>query len=244
VTSVPAVASEVASGPDVLAWLRTLAAIAFVLAVPFLLIGANLRSLVSDRDFMLAGFRDNQVALTTGLDDRELARVADAFVQYFKVPPGRMDVQVTVGGQTRPLFNEREIEHMEDVQALIQLFFRLQVLAAVVMAARVVLALVVERSVVPLGRDMLLGAGLVVALVVLVGILAQIDFTELWIRFHEVAFRNDLWQLDPTSDYLIMLFPEPFWYACTIRMATGMALQTALLAAGGFLAWRFGPGPH
>ena len=72
-----------------------------------------------------------------------------------------------------------------------------------------------------------------VALVVLVGVLSLMDFDGLWTRFHQIAFRNDLWQLDPTTDYLIMLFPEPFWFTATIRMATTVALQTVLLAAVG-----------
>jgi uncharacterized membrane protein len=52
----------------------------------------------------------------------------------------------------------------------------------------------------------------------------------LWTRFHQIAFRNGLWLLDPTRDYLIMLFPPPFWFAATIRMATSVALQTLLVA--------------
>jgi integral membrane protein (TIGR01906 family) len=80
---------------------------------------------------------------------------------------------------------------------------------------------------------MLWSTALMVALVVLVGVLSLMDFEALWTRFHQIAFRNDLWQLDPSRDYLIMLFPEPFWFTATIRMATSVALQTVLLAAIG-----------
>jgi integral membrane protein (TIGR01906 family) len=59
------------------------------------------------------------------------------------------------------------------------------------------------------------------------------DFDALWTRFHQIAFRNDLWQLDPTRDYLIMLFPEPFWFTATLRMATTVALQTVVVAVVG-----------
>jgi uncharacterized membrane protein len=60
----------------------------------------------------------------------------------------------------------------------------------------------------------------------------------LWTRFHQIAFRNDLWQLDPDRDYLIMLFPEPFWYTATIRMAVTIALETVVIALlGGLLAF-------
>jgi integral membrane protein (TIGR01906 family) len=229
-TTVPTTASRVTAAPDLLDWVRSLVSLAFVLLLPLLIIGTSLRGLVTDRDFMLRGFEDNNVATTTGLDDAQLGRIADAFVAYFQAPRGQIQMQVTAFGQPRPLFNDREVAHMEDVQALIQFFLRMQLIAAAVVVVRLAFAIIVDRSAVPLGRDMLWSTGLMVALVILVGVLSLLDFDALWTRFHQIAFRNDLWQLDPNSDYLIMLFPEPFWFAATIRMATSVALQTALVA--------------
>jgi integral membrane protein (TIGR01906 family) len=221
------------AAPDVLDWVRSLVSLVFVLLLPLLIIGTSLRGLVTDRDFMLRGFRDNQVAATTGLDDPQLQRIADAFVTYFQSPPGQIQMQVTAFGQSRPLFNDREVAHMEDVQALIQVFFRLQIVAAAAVLLRLGFALVFDRGVVPLGREMLWSTGLMVGLVVLVAVLSLLDFDALWTRFHQIAFRNDLWLLDPRTDYLIMLFPEPFWFTATIRMATSVALQTVLVAVIG-----------
>jgi integral membrane protein (TIGR01906 family) len=220
----------VTAAPDLLLWVRGVVSIAFVLMLPLLIIGTSLRALVTDRDFMLAGFRDNQVGLTTGLDDPQLQRIADAFVAYFQAPPGQIQMQVTAFGQSRLLFNDQEVAHMEDVQALVQLFLRLQVIAAGVVILRLIFVLVFDHSGVPLGREMLASTALMVGLIILVAILSMIDFDALWTRFHQIAFRNNLWLLDPTRDYLIMLFPEPFWFAATIRMATTVAVQTALVA--------------
>jgi integral membrane protein (TIGR01906 family) len=227
--------------PDLLDLVRSLVSLAFVLLLPMLVISTSLRALVTDRDFMLRGFQDNQVALSTGLDAPQLERIADAFVAYFQSPPGQIQMQVTVRGQSQPLFNDREVQHMEDVRALIQWFLRLQLVAAGVVLVRLVFAFALDRSAVPLGREMLWSTALMLGLVVLVGILSLIDFEALWTRFHQVAFRNDLWQLDPTRDYLIMLFPEPFWFAATLRMAASVAIQMALVAIiGGALVF-FGP---
>lgn len=229
-------------GAVVLAWLQIALSLLFVVALPLLIIGTNLRLLVGDRELMLTGFRRDRVDAVTGLDQASLERVADAFVRYLgQDPPGRMDVQVEIQGQRRPLFNERELLHMEDVQALIHQFFRLQVIAAVIVAARVLWALGVERSARSLGRDMLLSTALVVALVVVIGLLSAVDFSALWTRFHQVAFRNDLWQLDPRTDYLIMLFPQPAWFTYTLRMVGGTAGMTLIAGVAGFLAWRYSP---
>ena len=232
-TTVPTTAPRVTATPDLLDWVRGLVSVAFVLLLPLLIIGTSLRGLVTDRDFMLRGFEDNQVATTTGLDEAQLQRIAEAFVAYFQGPRGQLQLQVTAFGQSRPLFNDREVAHMEDVQALIQFFLRMQLVAAAVVVVRLAVALVFDRSVTPVGRDMLWSTGLMVALVIVVGVLSLLDFDALWTRFHQIAFRNDLWQLDPSRDYLIMLFPEPFWFTATIRMATSVALQTLLVAVLG-----------
>ena len=232
-TTVPTTAPRVTTTPDLLDWVRGLVSVAFVLLLPLLIIGTSLRGLVTDRDFMLRGFEENQVATTTGLDEAQLQRIADAFVAYFQGPRGQLQLQVTAFGQSRPLFNDREVAHMEDVQALIQFFLRMQLVAAAVVVVRLAVALIFDRSVAPVGRDMLWSTGLMVALVIVVGVLSLLDFDALWTRFHQIAFRNDLWQLDPSRDYLIMLFPEPFWFTATIRMATSVALQTLLVAVLG-----------
>jgi integral membrane protein (TIGR01906 family) len=223
----------VTAAPDVLDWLRGLVSLAFVLLLPLLIIGTSLRALVTDRDFMLSGFRDNHVAATTGLDDVQLQHIADAFISYFQSPPGQIQMQVTAFGQSRRLFNDREVAHMEDVQALIQVFLRLQVIAAAAVILRLAFVVIFDRAVVPVGREMLWSTGLMVALIVLVAVLSFLDFDALWTRFHQIAFRNDLWLLDPRTDYLIMLFPEPFWLAATIRIATSVALQTIVVAVVG-----------
>jgi len=223
----------VSAAPDILDWVRGLVSLAFVLLLPLLIIGTSLRGLVTDRDLMLRGFRDNQVARTTGLDDPQLQRIADAFVAYFQGPPGQIQMQVTAFGQSRPLFNDKEVTHMEDVQSLIQFFLRMQIVAAAVVVVRLSVAIAFDRASAPIGRELLWSTALMVALVVLVGLLSLMDFDALWTRFHQIAFRNDLWQLDPSKDYLIMLFPEPFWFTATLRMATTVALQTVLIAVVG-----------
>ena len=232
-STVRPVAARVSAAPDVLVWVRGLVSLAFVLLVPLLIIGTSLRGLVTDRDLMLRGFRDNQVAKTTGLDDPQLQRIADAFVAYFQGPPGQIQMQVTAFGRSRPLFNDKEVTHMEDVQRLIQFFLQMQIVAAAVVVLRVGAAVAFDRASAPVGRELLWSAALMVALVVLVGVLSFIDFDGLWTRFHQIAFRNDLWQLDPSKDYLIMLFPEPFWFTATLRMATTVALQTVVIAVAG-----------
>ena len=50
------------------------------------------------------------------------------------------------------------------------------------------------------------------------------NFDRLFLQFHLLSFSNDLWLLDPSRDYLIMLFPQGFWY--------DMAIYCGLAAGG------------
>jgi len=223
----------VSAAPDVVDWLRGLVSLAFVLLLPMLIIGTSVRTVFSDRNFMLQGFRDNQVGVTTGLDDPQLQRIADAFIAYFQAPPGQLQVQVTAFGQSRPLFNEREVAHMQDVQALVQFFFRMQIVAAVVVLVRLAVTFALDRGGVLIGREMLISVVLMLVAIAVVGALAVANFDAFWTLFHQIAFRNGDWQFDPERDYLIMLFPEPFWYAGTIRFVTLIAAQTVAVALVG-----------
>lgn len=225
-----------------LAGLTRVVSVVFILALPMLVIGTNLRSLVNDRQLMVDGFMREGVDQVTGLDEPQLARVADQLGTYLSsATRSRLDIQVTLNGQQRALFNTRELDHMEDVQALIQVFLGAQVIAAGLVVLRLLWALGVERGSRRLGRDMLLSSGLIAVLVAVVGALSFTDFEWLWLQFHRIAFRNNLWLLDPRTDYLIMLFPEPMWFVYTIRMAVGVAAATVAIALGGFFAGRFAP---
>ena len=54
--------------------------------------------------------------------------MADAFIAYFQAPPSHLDVRLPRAGTLQSLFNDREIAHMDDVQALMHLVFRVQAL--------------------------------------------------------------------------------------------------------------------
>ena len=211
--------------------LRTLLGTVVVLAIPLAFVGNNVRWVTLDLETYRQGFARYHAAERSELSADQLEAVAQAFIAYFKGPPGRLNPTVTLNGQPRPLFTERESAHMEDVQRIMQLVFRLGLLATLggLTSAAVLLAVEQRAGLVRLGRLLIGGAILTGALLIAVASLSLVDFSELFIRFHEVAFRNDLWMLDPRSDYLLILFPEEFWLDVTLKLAT-MSAGEALLA--------------
>jgi integral membrane protein (TIGR01906 family) len=232
---VSAAAREAAGPSSVPSILRWLGAALFVLAVPVFLIATNVLQLTSDVGFYERGFARYGVSRTTGLDAGQLRQVAEAFIAYFDGQDDALELTVEIGGARRPLFNQRELDHMRDVQQIITLVGRLQVLAGVSIVAIVALGFAVERAAFSstLGKLCLAGGGLTLGLLVLLGGLSLVDFSSAFVQFHLLMFDNDLWILDPRRDYLIMLFPQGFWFDATMRIATFTAIEAAAIGAAG-----------
>jgi integral membrane protein (TIGR01906 family) len=221
-------------------WLEAVCATLFVLCVPLLLVSANVRYVTLNEDTYENGFQKYRASERTGLSPEQLSSIARAFIAYFQAPPGRLNPQVTLRGEVRPLFNEREVSHMEDVQMLMQLVFRLGAVAALGLLVVTAVLLFSQRgqALATLGRFLTWGAGLSLVLLLLVGALSLLDFSELFVRFHQLSFQNDLWMLDPRQDYLIMLFPEGFWFDVTIKIALLTAIEAVAIGGTGLLLSR------
>lgn len=214
---------------------RRLAAALFVVSVPIFVIVGSVLGVAGDVDFMNQGFARYQVGRVTGLDAAQLDVIARTFAEYLRNPSASLNLVVDIGGTRRPLFNERELQHMVDVQHLFMLAGRARLVAGAILLIVPILGLVLQRGAfLPrLGTMLTLGGILTVAVLLLFGALSLIDFTELWTRFHYVAFTNDLWLLDPRTDYLIMLFPEGFWFDAVMRIAMLSAVEAVALGAAG-----------
>jgi integral membrane protein (TIGR01906 family) len=235
-----AVATETLSAMP--AAVRWTGAILFVLAVPLFLILGNVLEVAGDHAFYAAEFEKYEVGRITGLDQAQLSRVADDFIAYLREPTARLDTEVTLNGTRRPLFNQREIAHMEDVQRLFGLIRQARLVAGAVLVILPLVGLALGGSgLLPrLGTLLVAGGMLTIVLLALAGLLSLVDFGEAFVRFHELAFSNDLWMLDPRTDYLVMLYPEGFWYDATMRIAMLSAVEALVLGGVGLGITYFG----
>ena len=220
-----------------------LATTLFVLAVPLFLITANVRFVASDTLFHQWGFRQYDVDETTRMSFDELDRADEDIVRYFEDDRSSLRIQVDIDGQETPLFTEEETLHMRDVKTLMKAVYRLNEvsLALILTYVGAVVLWSRERSLRDLARQSLYGLAVGVVFVGVVGVFAVIGFEAAWETFHEIAFRNDAWQLDPDTDRLIQMFPEPFWQDMTFLVG-GLTLLEAFaivaLSAGYLLRTR------
>lgn len=212
---------------------RMLATLIFMIALPTALISSNIRvlanaPLVYDYAFDRYGAED-----ATGLSRADLDSTAGALRQYFNNNEKTLFHTVTQDGLQEPVFNARETRHMEDVKRLFVWVNRIQELSILFVLAYVISFFIWSRegNMRQLAQHCLLGLGLGAAVVGGIGIFAAFGFEAAFTRFHELFFTNNFWQLDPQTDHLIQMFPEPFWRDMTIVLAAASAAEALVIAA-------------
>lgn len=207
----------------------------FVLCLPVLLLTASIAGAVNSAWLYRYGFSKYEVTLTTGLTETELDKAADGLVSYFNSNEELISLTVIKDGEPFALFNEREIAHLKDVKGLIWLDYwaLLGTLVYVLGYAGVCILWQRQRYWPQLARAVVYGSGLTLALILALGLGIWLDFDRLFWQFHVISFTNELWQLDPARDYLIMLFPQGFWYDATTFCALAIASGAVVLGATG-----------
>jgi integral membrane protein (TIGR01906 family) len=219
---------------------RAIAVALIVLALPVLLVTSAVRWTALDTGFYLQEFAKYRVGAVTGLSGEQLRAAADAFAEYFQSSPRPLEIVVDLPAGRQPLFNSREIHHMEDVQLLMHRIFQLWLGASVVLVLAVAVIVMVQPSTAAPWALTGLAAGGLLAVVVIatIGLASAVDFNALFWRFHLVSFTNDLWLLDPSRDRLIQLFPIGFFFDSAMRIAIATVLSGAVIAAGALVALR------
>ena len=209
-----------------------MAAVLFVLGLPVMLVTSNVRFLAGEPRLFEYGFRTYDADEATGLPMSELERAGREIIDYFENDEETLRIVVNDDGEEVALFNARETQHMEDVKSLMRFVFRLNEVAIAYVLTYVTAVFVWSRRPVRvLAQQALAGLAVGFAVVGSVGVFAVTGFEAAWERFHHIAFRNDLWQLDPDRDRLIQMVPEPFWQDMTYLLGLMTAAEAVVILA-------------
>ena len=160
------------------------------------------------------------VAAAVDMEMDDLLDVTDERMAYQKGEREDLHVPTIVGGEEREFFNEREIAHMEDVQGLFLGAIFLRRLCVGIIAASIILLVLAKSDIKHLLPKMIcIGTGLFFFLIAALSLIISTDFTKYFIIFHKIFFDNDLCILDPSTDLLINIVPEPFFMDTAFRIA-------------------------
>jgi integral membrane protein (TIGR01906 family) len=205
-----------------------LALVILAVSIPVLIISGTVNVYAHSTDLYRYGFAKYRISAATGISNEQLNGVAQRMVDFFS---GRLlspQMTVQVKGLDRQLYSEKELVHMDDVRSIISVFKTLQTVAILsfLAAGAAVFAVLGMRR---LLRGIQAGAIATLSVMGLLVAWALIDFNSLFYLFHIVSFSNDLWLLDPSKDYLIMMFTESFFYDAAIMVIATVMAEAVIL---------------
>jgi integral membrane protein (TIGR01906 family) len=208
--------------------LKTAAQWLLILCLPILLLTASVNAAANCPRLYQYGFEKYDVSRVTGLALAELDKAARGLITYFNSGDEYIDLTVEKDGQPFTLFNEREVAHLKDVKGLFRLVYKLLLGTGIYTLVFIGVSLFWWRDHRRLGQGLFFGGCLTLALMLVLGLRIALNFDGFFLRFHLLSFANDFWMLDPTTDYLIMMFPQGFWFdaalACAITTAAGAVI--------------------
>lgn len=157
------------------------------------------------------------------MSEADLAVVADSMVSFTKGEQDTLQVRVTMDGEERDFYNEKEITHIEDVRELVRNVRIFVVCCAVIFTVGTV-ALCFKKEIAKLAGGFLISLGMIIALAAFIAVVAVNDMQAVIHGFHHMFFDNDLWLLNPTKDMVVWLFTNDIYAEAIIRIGVWLAI--------------------
>lgn len=133
-----------------------------------------------------------------------------------------------------PLFTERELDHMVDVKKVTNAAFALLAVLLIIVPVTVVALRLLTGTWRPVLMGIQRGAMLTLGIIGVVVIGAVVAWDVFFTTFHQLFFSEGTW-LFFTSDTLIRLYPEKFWFDAAVLIGAATVL---LCIATIMLCWQ------
>ena len=206
----------------------------FMVGLLLLLVTSNTRLALSSLQLYEFNFHKYNISLRTGISQRELMEVAEGLIAYFNSKDSAFDVRVNRNNREESIFSQKEIIHLKDVKEFFQFTYRIQEASALYIAAFLAQGFIRKRKAFlrELACSTLIGSATVVSLLALLAAATLIGFDQLFLQLHLSVFSNYFWLLDPSRDYLIMMFPQGFFQDAILFGAIATLGEALLIAVG------------
>jgi integral membrane protein (TIGR01906 family) len=195
--------------------------------VPFVILMVSIRLLITPMfpraAYRLPGFPEDPYGFST--EDR--LNWSEPSIKYLVNAADITYLSSLTFEDGTPIFNARELSHMEDVKAVVT---GMRIALTALMLSLAVISVVAVRGnwkpslIKALNRGGWALLGLIGAILLFVAL----NFNQLFTWFHQVFFESGTWQFH-TSDTLIRLFPMRFWRDAFILVGSLSALFGVML---------------
>ena len=200
--------------------LTTLAAYTAAVCTIVILLVTSININCFNKGFYKTEYASLETAQSLGMTEKDLNKATDALLDYLQDRRDNIDVTVAVKGTETKAFNARESSHMVDVRNLYRFAMVLRNVAIILLVLSLVYMAVRLKS----GMLTIFSINYMKTAILAAGVFAMlagwayVDFDAFWTTFHKLAFRNDLWLLNPATDLMINLFPAQFFSSMVFRI--------------------------
>ncbi|MEC9309866.1 MAG: TIGR01906 family membrane protein [Chloroflexota bacterium] len=225
---------------DIPRWLGLFLNICVIVTVPVSIISGTVIVAFNNDTTYEQGFNRYNISARTGISTNDLSIVASELQDYFNNNEEFLSIRTIINGESTALFNGREIEHMRDVKGLVRgVYWIFSICALYLVISLIISILPMYAAWRLLLKLMLYGSLLTIGIISIFGLASLSGFDALFLKFHQLSFSNDLWQLNPHTDYLIMMFPAGFWFDSAIKVSLTTLSSAGILATltGSFFAY-------
>lgn len=169
------------------------------------------------------------VADTLSITNKELFEVNDKLLSYIKGQENNLDYSIEINGRIEEFFNQREKDHMIDVQDLYLNANKIRIVSFSIALLSFVFAFInkiKKNEFAEVLGKVLLSYGFIIGSIL---IYAVLDFDSFWTTFHHLIFSNDLWLLDHRTDRLINMVPLEFFMGIVFRILLTLVIVFMVL---------------
>ena len=201
----------------------------FVLAIFLISISATF--VINTPIFYSFEFNKNNIDEITQIPPDELMRASQQIREYFTNDEQYLNLEVYQNGVLRSIYSEKEISHMKDVKFLIKGVYTLAIISLTMIVMTIVwgTALKTNGFLSILVKLLASSAKYILITALILSVLSLLAFQQLFLIFHQISFANDLWILDPSKDYLIIMFPQNFFLEATLFIGLLILIECLIL---------------
>lgn len=199
---------------------------------------SNLKAVAFDHDFYTSEFRKYDIYSRFD-KSADIDKEAGILIEYMESGEGAIQSD---------FFNAKEKAHMVEVRDLFRLASRILDAAVIISIVSLFLLLISVKYISAHLRhvelmeyfkkvvySLLIGVGIFVDAIALLFAAMAFSFSTSFYRFHELFFNSNTWLLNPATDNLIRMLPEPFFFDIFLRIVTLSVVFATVLLVAGFL---------
>lgn len=206
--------------------MKRLLALLLIISISLSLLVLSIESSSYNKTYYINSYEKYDIVKITGRSLEDLSVISDDIISYLKSRGG--DDLLT------PHFNEREVLHMRDVQDLFDLARAIK-FSGLILTIVILAYFLYKKDYLFIGKTLLYGPIIIYTLLISIGLLTSTDFNKYFTYFHLIFFTNDLWLLNPKTDLMIQMLPEPFFMGMATRIMLSFFIYLSILQIVGYL---------